>query len=175
MKGETFCMHLYLLRHGIAVEAQAGESDATRALTSDGRRKLRKVLKAVAEAKVKPTLMWSSELKRAIQTAEVAKAVLGYQGEILRTKALAPGADTEQVWEEIRVHRPPVIHLVRFPRITINHAVVVFDASPTESGIRFLTYDPNYPDEPQALLYERRTRSFTFANFSAKGRSAGDV
>jgi phosphohistidine phosphatase len=105
MKGETFCMHLYLLRHGIAVEAQAGESDAARALTSDGRRKLRKVLKAVAEAKVKPTLMWSSELKRAIQTAEVAKAVLGYQGEILRTKALAPGADTEQVWEEIRVHR----------------------------------------------------------------------
>ena len=105
MKGETFCMHLYLLRHGIAVEAQAGASDATRALTSDGRRKLRKVLKAVAEAKVKPTLMWSSELKRAIQTAEVAKAVLGYQGEILRTKALAPGADAEQVWEEIRVHR----------------------------------------------------------------------
>jgi phosphohistidine phosphatase len=105
MKGETFCMHLYLLRHGIAADAQAGESDTTRALTSDGRRKLRKVLKAVAEAKVKPTLMWSSELKRAIQTAEVAKAVLGYQGEILRTKALAPGADTEQVWEEIRVHR----------------------------------------------------------------------
>ena len=76
MKGETFCMHLYLLRHGIAADAQAGESDAARPLTSDGRRKLRKVLKAVAEAKVKPTLMWSSELKRAIQTAEVAKAVL---------------------------------------------------------------------------------------------------
>jgi phosphohistidine phosphatase len=105
MKGETFCMHLYLLRHGIAAEAQAGESDAARALTSDGRRKLRKVLKAIAEAKVKPTLMWSSELKRAIQTAEVAKAALAYQGEILRTKALAPGADAEQVWEEIRIHR----------------------------------------------------------------------
>ena len=64
--------------------------------------------------------------------------------------------------EEINVHRPPVIHLVRFPRITINHAVVVFDASLTERGIRFLTYDPNYPDEPQALFYERQTRSFTF-------------
>ncbi len=98
-------MHLYLLRHGIAEEAQSGGSDTARALTSDGRRKLRKVLKAVAEAKVKPTLLWSSELKRAIQTADIAKAVLGYQGEILRTKALAPGADVEQVWEEIRVHR----------------------------------------------------------------------
>ena len=105
MKGETFCMHLYLLRHGIAEDAQAGENDTARALTSDGRRKLRQVLKAVAEAKVKPTLLWSSELKRAIQTAEIAKAVLGYPGEILRTKALAPGAEPEQVWEEIRVHR----------------------------------------------------------------------
>ena len=105
MKGETFCMHLYLLRHGIAADAPAGQSDGDRALTSDGRRKLRKVLKAVAEAKVRPTLVWSSELKRAIQTAEIAKAVLRYPGEILRTKALAPGADAEQVWEEIRVHR----------------------------------------------------------------------
>lgn len=64
--------------------------------------------------------------------------------------------------EEIRVHRPPVIHLVRFPRITINHAVVAFAAAPTESGIRFMTYDPNYPDEPQPLFYERKTRSFSF-------------
>lgn len=98
-------MHLYLLRHGIAAEAAAGQNDTDRALTSDGRRKLRKVLKAVAEAKVKPAQIWSSELKRAIQTAEIAKAVLGHPGEILRTKALAPGGDVEQVWDEIRVHR----------------------------------------------------------------------
>jgi phosphohistidine phosphatase len=105
MKGETFCMHLYLLRHGIAAEARAGEGDAMRALTSEGRGKLRQVLKTIAEAKVKPTLICSSELKRAIQTAEIASSVLGYSGEILRTKALAPGADTDQVWEEIRLHR----------------------------------------------------------------------
>ena len=105
MKGETQAMHVYLLRHGIAEEDRPGLNDADRALTADGRRKLRHVLKAVAEARVKPTLIISSQLKRAIQTAEIAKEVLGYQGEILRTKALAPGASVEQVWEEIRVRR----------------------------------------------------------------------
>ena len=57
---------------------------------------------------------------------------------------------------------PPVVHVLRYPELTINHLVLVFDAEETPAEIRFLTYDPNYPDEPQALLYERQTRSFTF-------------
>ena len=98
-------MHLYLLRHGVAEEAQPGSLDANRALTSDGRKKLRHVLKAVAEARVKPSLLFSSHLKRALQTADIAKDVLGYEGEIIKTKALAPAASAEQVWEEVRVHK----------------------------------------------------------------------
>jgi phosphohistidine phosphatase len=98
-------MHLYLLRHGIAEEVRPGTLDADRALTSDGRKKLRHVLRAVAEARVKPSLMLASYLKRAVQTAEIAAQVLGYEGEIVRTKALAPAAAPEQVWEEIRIHR----------------------------------------------------------------------
>ena len=98
-------MHVYLLRHGIAEEERPGLSDADRALTADGRRKLRHVLRTVAEAKVRPTLILSSHLKRAVQSAEIAKEVLGYANEILRTKALAPAASPEHVWDEIRVHR----------------------------------------------------------------------
>ena len=75
MKGETASpfMHVYLLRHGIAEEGRIGQNDAERALTPDGRRKLRHVLKAVAEARVKPSLVLSSHLKRAVQTAEIRK------------------------------------------------------------------------------------------------------
>jgi phosphohistidine phosphatase len=98
-------MHLYLLRHGVAEEAPPGGLDADRALTIDGRQKLRYVLKAVAEARVKPSLIFSSQLKRALQTAAIAKEVLGYDGEIIKTKALAPAASTEQVWDEVRVHK----------------------------------------------------------------------
>jgi phosphohistidine phosphatase len=98
-------MQVYLLRHGVAEKDRPGLSDADRALTQDGRRKLRQVLRAASEAQVKPTLLLSSPLKRAIETAEIAQEVLEYKSEILRTKALLPGSRPEQVWEEIRVHR----------------------------------------------------------------------
>lgn len=98
-------MHLYLLRHGVAEESRLGAMDSERALTPDGRKKVRHVLQAVADARVKPSLIFSSHLKRALQTAEIAKNMLGYEGEIIKTKALAPAASAEQVWEEVRVHK----------------------------------------------------------------------
>ena len=98
-------MELYLLRHGVAEEGSANTPDAERALTNDGRRKLRQVLEAAAAAGLEPALILTSPLKRAIQTAEVAQNVLKYKHQLLRTKALAPGATAEQVWQEIRAHR----------------------------------------------------------------------
>jgi phosphohistidine phosphatase len=98
-------MQAYLLRHGIAQKDGAGIRDAGRALTQDGRRKLREVLKAASEAQVKPTLILSSPLKRAMQTAEIAKSLLDYKKEIVRSKALLPGASVADVWEEIRAHK----------------------------------------------------------------------
>jgi len=98
-------MHVYLLRHGIAEDERPGVGDSDRSLTLDGRRKLRHVLKSVAEAGSRPSLILTSPLKRAVQTAEIAGSVLGYSGEIVRTKTLVPGGSQEKVWEEIRVHR----------------------------------------------------------------------
>ena len=97
-------MELYLLRHG-AAEDGSGKPDPERALTAEGRRKLRPVLEAAASAGLKPSLILTSPLKRAVQTAEVARDVLKYKGDVLHTKSLAPGATVEQVWEEIRGHR----------------------------------------------------------------------
>lgn len=106
-------MQVYLLRHGIAQKDGAGISDAERALTQDGRRKLRQVLKAASEAQVKPTLILSSPLKRAMQTADFASSVLDYKDEIVRSKALLPGSSVEQVWGEIRTHKDePALMLV---------------------------------------------------------------
>jgi phosphohistidine phosphatase len=97
-------MQVYLLRHGAAEENRSGLSDADRALTQDGRRKLQQTLQAVSHADVLPALILTSPLKRAVETAEIAQEVLGYKGDLLRTEALVPGSSVEQVWDEIRVH-----------------------------------------------------------------------
>jgi phosphohistidine phosphatase len=106
-------MQVYLLRHGVAEEDRSGQSDADRALTQDGRRKLRQTLETAAQADIRPTLILTSSLKRAVQTAEIAQEVFKYKGELVRTEALMPNSGVEDVWNEIRVHDgEPVIVLV---------------------------------------------------------------
>jgi phosphohistidine phosphatase len=95
-------MEIYLLRHGIADDAKAGQPDAERALTSDGRDKLRRVLKRARSAGLDPSLILSSPYRRAFETAAAAADVLGYKGEIVRIKSLTPEASPHDTWEEIR-------------------------------------------------------------------------
>ena len=98
-------MQVLLLRHGIAEDGHAGLADADRALTPEGRKKLRQVLQIAAKAGVEPTLILSSPLKRAVQTAEIAKRLLHYSADVLETKSLAPGSSVERIWNEIREHK----------------------------------------------------------------------
>src|SRR5580693_3941727 len=98
-------MELYLLRHAIAEDHTPSGRDADRALTDDGRKKLRKVLERARKASVTPTLILSSPLKRAFETAEIAARELGYSSEISITDALTPSSSPQRVWAEIRAHR----------------------------------------------------------------------
>lgn len=74
------------------------------------------------------------------------------------------GQATEAEWlmREIRNHRPPVVHLVRFPQLTINHAITLFDVKETETEIVFSAYDPYEAFHPVPLTFDRKTRTFRF-------------
>jgi phosphohistidine phosphatase len=98
-------MQIYLLRHGIAEDGKPGRPDSERALTEEGRDKLRRVLKRARSAGVDPTVILSSPYKRALETAEAAAAELGYKGKIVRVNALVPEGMPAEVWEEIRARR----------------------------------------------------------------------
>lgn len=67
-----------------------------------------------------------------------------------------------QLAESLKLNRPAVVHVVRFPQLSINHAVLLFDSTETETEIRFATYDPNQPDKPATLTYDRASRTFRF-------------
>lgn len=67
----------------------------------------------------------------------------------------------EQFVTELSTHHPVVVHLVRFPQLTINHAILVFDEEGSEKEIRFQAYDPNLPGAPVTLRFNRETRTFS--------------
>lgn len=71
-------------------------------------------------------------------------------------------SEAKVLMEEIRNHRPPVVHLVKFPQLTINHAVLLFDVRETERTIEFTTYDPYEATHPVLLTFDREKRQFTF-------------
>jgi phosphohistidine phosphatase len=98
-------MQIYLLRHGIAEDRPASGRDEDRALTQEGKKKLRMVLKMAADAGVQPTLILTSPYRRAVDTAEIAADELGYKEDMLKVKALEPDGSPEDVWDEIRVHK----------------------------------------------------------------------
>jgi len=97
-------MEIYILRHGIAESQEPGASDARRALTDQGRAKLRLVLNRARLADVSPSLILTSPYVRAAQTAELAAEILGYGKAVVRTDALLPSSSAAAVWREICSH-----------------------------------------------------------------------
>lgn len=98
-------MELYLLRHGIAEDRAPSGRDADRRLTDEGKKKLERVLERAFQAGVSPSLILSSPLKRAVETAEIAARELHYKGDVARTDALTPDSSPSDVWAEVRGQR----------------------------------------------------------------------
>jgi hypothetical protein len=63
--------------------------------------------------------------------------------------------------EAVRYDGAPIVHLLRFPSLAINHGMVIFDGARTDEGAEFQAYDPNDPERPARLLYDRRRRTFS--------------
>jgi len=68
----------------------------------------------------------------------------------------------EQLLQAVHQQGIAVAHLSRFPKLNINHSVVLFDAQESSEQIVFAAYDPNEPAAPSTLTFERQTRTFLF-------------
>lgn len=65
-----------------------------------------------------------------------------------------------QTLTQLEEDRPVVLHILTFPHLSINHGLLAYDADVTDEEIRFHVYDPNAPDTPTTLTFERRSRTF---------------
>lgn len=90
-------MKLYLVRHAEAVERSPAVAEEQRWLTTAGRRSFRANARLLARKKLRPDLILTSPLVRAIQTAEILAEALQYEGELAMAAEAAPGFDLRQL------------------------------------------------------------------------------
>jgi phosphohistidine phosphatase len=97
-------MNLYLVRHAIAEDTAASGRDADRALTADGKAKMRRAAEGLRASGVRLDVILTSPFRRAVETAEIVARVVG--GTETRVLAeLAAGADVAAVLSALRPYR----------------------------------------------------------------------
>ncbi|HJW81288.1 MAG TPA: phosphohistidine phosphatase SixA [Acidiferrobacterales bacterium] len=94
-------MQLVLIRHARAEERALFKRDRTRALTADGRRRMRKAARGLHGLIPGISQIATSPLVRARQTAEIV-ATAGNSPEVMSLPVLAPGGDVRVVLAWLR-------------------------------------------------------------------------
>lgn len=66
-----------------------------------------------------------------------------------------------EIVAELQAGRPAQLLITDFPRIRLNHSVLVYDLRVSDpDAVEFLVYDPNDPTEPGVIRYDRRVSRY---------------
>ena len=96
-------MDLYLLRHAQAVERASGRGgrDSERALTTEGRQRMKRISRVLAKLEFSFDLILTSPYRRAQQTARIVAEELHLEKRLRLSRHLFPEADPEALLEEL--------------------------------------------------------------------------
>lgn len=64
--------------------------------------------------------------------------------------------------KSIQRNRPAIVHVAHFPKLQINHALVLYAAQKNDEGWEFIAYDPNFATTPSHLYFREATGRFFF-------------
>lgn len=81
---------------------------------------------------------------------------------IMRFSRAHQGRAAESLAASLAEERLPIVHLVDFPRLKINHTVLLIRAERRPEGLLFEAYDPNQPARPALLRFDAASRQFLF-------------
>jgi phosphohistidine phosphatase len=135
-------MQLYFLRHGEADWPNWTKPDDERPLTDFGKKEVRQVAKFLNRLKVKPDLIVTSPLPRALQTAEVAAEQL--KTKLRQDEALEPGFGISELRTVLKRHRSQVLMLVGHEPDFSNVISALTGASLklSKAGVALVNIDP---------------------------------
>ena len=88
-------MKLFFVRHAAAIDRCHEISEAERYLTPEGRVYFRKTARTMLKNGIEPSLIITSPLIRAVQTADILAEVLSYNGPLVVRDELGPGFDAQ--------------------------------------------------------------------------------
>ena len=103
-------MELYFLRHGEADWPNWNKPDGERPLTKRGKKEMRELAKFLDRLKVRPNMIVTSPLPRAVETAEIATDYL--KAKLRRDELLAPGFGMSELRTLLKRHHAKVLMLV---------------------------------------------------------------
>jgi hypothetical protein len=72
-------------------------------------------------------------------------------------------AEAERLAKVVEANGAPVVHVTNFPRLRINHALLLYGVTRSATGLQFAVYDPNNPLVPLELTFDARQRRFLLA------------
>lgn len=103
-------MKVYFLRHGEADWPEWDRPDDERPLTKKGKKEMKRVAEFLADQKVNPSVILSSPLPRASETAEIVAESLDMQVSV--EPSLGPGFDPKKLAALLKQHAGEDIMLV---------------------------------------------------------------
>jgi len=92
-------MIIHIVRHAEAIERTPAVPEEHRFLTRRGRKRFRKVAKSLAKLGVKPDIILTSPLVRAVQTADILAETLRHKRDLAVEALLGPGFRPEALDE----------------------------------------------------------------------------
>jgi phosphohistidine phosphatase len=102
---------LCIMRHGIAADRSVGQDDSKRALTPEGRERMKKIAGGLLETGFAPVWVVSSPYVRALETARIVAEAVSPALPLDRCEALEPGGALEDLVAFLSRHpeRPRVL------------------------------------------------------------------
>jgi hypothetical protein len=72
-------------------------------------------------------------------------------------------ATAERLLREMAEGHTPIVHVMNFPDVDVNHTTLLYRGDADAREITFLGYDPNAPEKPLVLRYDRERARFSMA------------
>ena len=135
-------MQLYFLRHGEADWPGWTKPDDERPLTDFGKKEVRQVGRFLNRLKVKPNLVVTSPLPRALQTAEIAVEQL--KTKLRQDEALEPGFGVTELRSVLKRHHSKVLMLVGHEPdfSSVISALTGASIKLSKAGVALVEFDP---------------------------------